>query len=51
MKHPNRLFIAAVAGVALLAMLTGIVLAQGAVSDKLADRQHGDHRGRRDRLE
>jgi cytoskeletal protein CcmA (bactofilin family) len=35
MKHPNRLFMAAAAGVALLAMLTGIVLAQGAVSDKL----------------
>lgn len=35
MRHPNRFFVAAAAGVALLAMLTGIVLAQGAVSDKL----------------
>jgi cytoskeletal protein CcmA (bactofilin family) len=35
MRHPNRLFVAAAAGVALLAMLTSIVLAQGAVSDKL----------------
>ena len=35
MRHPNRLFMAAAAGVALLAILTGIALAQGAVSDKL----------------
>ena len=35
MRHPNRLFVAAAAGTALLAMLTGIVLAQGAVTDKL----------------
>ena len=35
MRHPNRLFLAAAASVALLAILTGIVLAQGAVSDKL----------------
>ena len=35
MRHPNRLFVAAAAGVALLAILTGIALAQGAVSDKL----------------
>ena len=35
MRHPNRLFVAAATGVALLAILTGIALAQGAVSDKL----------------
>jgi cytoskeletal protein CcmA (bactofilin family) len=35
MRHPNRFALAAAAGVALLAMLTGIVLAQGAASDKL----------------
>jgi cytoskeletal protein CcmA (bactofilin family) len=35
MRHPNRLFMAAAACVALLAMLTGVALAQGAVSEKL----------------
>ena len=35
MRHPNRLFLAAAAGVALLAILTGIALAQGAISEKL----------------
>ena len=35
MRHPNRLFMAAAAFVALLAMLTGVALAQGAVSEKL----------------
>jgi cytoskeletal protein CcmA (bactofilin family) len=35
MRHPNRLYMAAAASVALLAILTGVALAQGAVSDKL----------------
>ena len=35
MRHPNRLFMAAAASVALLATLTGFVLAAGTVSDKL----------------
>jgi len=35
MRHPIRLFMAAAAGAALLALLTDIVLAQGAVNDKL----------------
>jgi hypothetical protein len=35
MLHPNRLLMAAAACVALLAILTGVALAQGAVSDKL----------------
>ena len=35
MRHPNRLFKAAMASVALLAILTGVALAQSAVSDKL----------------
>jgi len=34
MRHPNRLYMAAAASVALLAILTGVALAQG-VSDKL----------------
>ena len=35
MRHPNRLLMAAAACVALLAILAGVALAQGAVSDKL----------------
>ena len=35
MRHPNRFLITAAASVALLAILTGVALAQGAVSDKL----------------
>ena len=35
MRHPNRSFMAAAAGVALLAMMTGVALAQVALSDKL----------------
>ena len=35
MRHPNRLVMAAAACVALLAMLTGVALAQGPVNDKL----------------
>jgi cytoskeletal protein CcmA (bactofilin family) len=35
MRHLNRLLIAAVASLALMAILIGVVLAQGAVSDKL----------------
>jgi cytoskeletal protein CcmA (bactofilin family) len=35
MVHPNRLLMAAAACVALLAILTGVALAQGAVSEKL----------------
>ena len=35
MRHPNRLLKAAAASVAMLAILTGVAVAQGAVSDKL----------------
>ena len=35
MRHPNRVLKATAASVALLAILTGVALAQGAVSDKL----------------
>jgi cytoskeletal protein CcmA (bactofilin family) len=35
MRHPNRLFMAVAACVALLAMLTSVALAEGAISDKL----------------
>ena len=35
MRHPNRLFLAAAASIALLAIMVGVVLAQGAISDKL----------------
>jgi hypothetical protein len=35
MKHPNRLLLSASAGIAVLAILTGVALAQGALSEKL----------------
>src|SRR6476661_4082669 len=35
MRHPNRLFLAAAASIALLVILVGVAFAQGAISDKL----------------
>jgi cytoskeletal protein CcmA (bactofilin family) len=35
MKHPNRLLISAAASIAVLAILTGVALAKGALSEKL----------------
>ena len=46
--HPNRLLVAAAASVALLVILTGVALAQGALERQVPNPQHGHHRGRRD---